>query len=222
MKNNIEISTIEEFHELIKNHWDSHYIYRGEDSVSYQLRPHFGRDKIYSTKNTLEVEMEYFEEFKRRALPHLEHNLQNDWDWISIAQHHGLHTRLLDWTKNPLVAAYFAVRKNRNNDSVLYILDTKDLSKADFSIDPFSIKSNLLFYPNHLSRRITAQSGLFTIHHKPEELFDLPSLERVIIKNSCQINLWVTLGLYNINESSMFPDLNGLASDLTTNYVWEK
>lgn len=126
----------------------------------------------------------------------------------------------MDWTENPLVAAYFAVKDNQDQDALIYIMKKKDLSNADLLVNPFSIDTDKIFDPKHISKRIASQSGLFTIHHNPVDIFSPPSLEKITIKEEIKINLWVTLSLYNINEFSMFPDLNGLTSNLTTNFIY--
>ena len=47
--------------------------------------------------------------FKQNAYEFLVERPQGEWEWMHLARHHGLPSRLLDWTENPLVGLYFAV-----------------------------------------------------------------------------------------------------------------
>lgn len=100
---------------------------RGHSSAAYRLTPSVLRDTIpligprgqrLEGDEIIRAEggidtgpspERMLDDFKRRALPFLNLVPRNDFEWLFLMQHHGVPTRLLDWTTNALVALYFAV-----------------------------------------------------------------------------------------------------------------
>jgi hypothetical protein len=68
-----------------------------------------------------ELERHLIRNFRKYA--HRERPGSTIWDWLSLAQHHGLPTRLIDWTFSPLVAAHFATASSADEDGVVWAVD---------------------------------------------------------------------------------------------------
>jgi len=215
-------------------------LFRGQENHEYNLVPKIGRVTHTSTKSSLEVqkcENDIFEAFKRRSFPHLIGKNDNfsDWDWIALAQHHGLPTRLLDWTENPLAALWFAFENKRDvaYRSVwqLSVEDTGLFSgKTDGS--PFDQNKTIVFQPRHISNRITAQSGWFTVHRlydsKKYKFFPLnmngkykPFLIHLKIENKLQDEIIKKLDKLGVNHYFIYPDLEGLTKYLDWKYYYQ-
>jgi len=202
------------------------WIFRGEvDPSNEKLTPKAGRysKKLGSARKvpyTREDEIQAFHDFKKAARPYLSHEPKSDIEWLAIAQHHGVPTRLLDWTESLLVAAFFAVEKAGTlGDAVVYAvkgLDAIDEEKEN----PFQIDQVKTYRPPHISPRIPAQRSIFTIHLDPSKPFEFHSLERwVLDKNICW-DLKQNLDACAINESSLFPDIDGLSRYIAWRYKW--
>ena len=91
-------------------HPANEWVFRGHSEKEWRLRPSVGRGDSY----TPERERFLLDQFRRFAAPYITSTELTDWDWLALAQHHGLPTRLLDWTSNSLVACFFACGKDRS------------------------------------------------------------------------------------------------------------
>jgi hypothetical protein len=122
MKGEIPCTTVDsfgEFHDFIEVFGKQAVVYRGLRKESYPLVPKVGRYEEFTAVNIEAREHSMLRLFKQQACPFLTYTPKNDWEWLAVAQHHGLPTRLMDWSHNPLVAAYFAVEHEYSGDSVV-------------------------------------------------------------------------------------------------------
>jgi len=185
---------------------DGIHVYRGVRDARYKLIPKVGRLPGYSH----ERERDCLLLFKKYAGSCLDYGPKNDWEWLALAQHHGLPTRLLDWTSNPLAAAYFAVEGSCDSDCAVYGM------RIPYVIDVFRMKNPLangrgvgVFNPDHISGRIAAQAGVFTVHWQPQQAVHRSTIDKFVIPRSERSAIRRSLFGFGIHRGTLFPDLDG-------------
>ena len=201
-------------------------LFRGQSNCTWQLLPMLARLQIDSPETT---EQEMIGEFERSFLPLSTIQPQTSWEVLALAQHHGLPTRLLDWTSNALVGLWFAVKDDSDTDAIVWMLipDTDDYRLREDS-DPYDNKRTRIFFPKIVSTRISAQAGAFTVH----QIIDgnkwvaldknkkyVGNLIKLIIDKESFSTIRSDLNRLGINHASMFPDLDGLCKHLQWEYT---
>ena len=211
-----------------------HWLFRGERNPNNPLRPRIGRPDSRKTISDGEnrpydptQEALMIDYFTRAARPHVRYEPKTRLEWLAIAQHHGMATRLLDWTESLLVAAFFAVWKAVSGDSpVVYAvkdlpITDKDAKKQD---DLDALEDGSVYYPPHISPNIAAQRSVFTVHRKPDQIFVPAQMERLILGHenprTAPITYRLNLDACGINTASLFPDVHGLAEYISWLYKW--
>jgi hypothetical protein len=196
MMKQVEINSIEE---LIKqlNSLPNHFLYRGHANAEWALQSSL--ERIIGTKWSAE-EAKRFEEFsllqfkpKFHLYDHKNVIPDSKLAWLSIMQHYGVPTRLLDFTESPYVALYFALEAyepHLSNDFSIFALDyaeimnqsIKHISLKDEAfketrtsiyekqdeifekvVDRFSYDIVWIAEPKQLNARLDRQSGSFLL-----------------------------------------------------------
>ena len=220
--------------------------YRGQSDYSWGLVPSIQRIKNLGEHNEQYTTTNFMIQTMR-----LNHNAPQQYDraaWLTLMQHYGLPTRMLDWTQSPLIAVFFATetyRETPDTDACVWVLTPGLLNEKEgfgnciYPIDADTTQEMLLpaFKHNHhnpeLKNKILACSSTennlrmysqysnFTVHNSLERLEDICDenmLYKIIIPSGRKQYFIESLRVFGISESFVYPDLDHISNDLKDSY----
>jgi hypothetical protein len=235
----VEVDNIEHYLRLIKEIKDDNlkrgnyedFLFRGQ-TVDYPLIPKLCRLKAKG--DLLETERLLLQEFKRTNPLLIEgHRPMDDWDYLTLGQHFGLPTRLLDWSNNALTALWFATSDtgtpNNSRYSVIWILTAhqKDFDINIEQVQPFEVPETKIIRPRIIKLRINNQSGVFSVPSSEEILEkrymnDSDSFDQKLFKVKIPADklndIRTDLNTLGVNAFTIFPELEGLCTYLQWRY----
>lgn len=215
----VEIHSVSGFLDhVLSSSREGKYIFRGQASESWELKPSIGRRSDYSE----ELEKDFFLQFKMKYWTYTSERPKSDMDLLFLAQHYGLPTRLIDWSYNPLIALYFACCSNDDEDGCIYmfpltgakIMESDGSSKAPKTIDDiFSLNDSRFVIPDYTDVRYKNQKALFLLCNEPSEEF-IFAKKSVIVKANAKKKILNDLALLGYDKTMLFPTLDSLCEDI--------
>ena len=229
------------------------WAFRGQVSAAWPLVPSLTRRlQQFSPDQRLWKlrEMRAMRVFRRKAHIYLRDRsaLEDELRCLALMQHHGAPTRLLDFTKSPFVAAFFAL-ESATCDVAVFALNTPALWNRTPDFDPALTRTKidprvpgnferyfagnklpLLWFgePSEMDSRLVAQSGLFVLPGVLDQPLDAilehyggsgELVTKFVLPLAIRDEAMRALYRMNVTYASLFPDLEGLAR--SANYELE-
>lgn len=231
-----EITTVEEYLDIIKKFKNKNsenlnqedFLFRGQVN-DRPLIPKISR--LVPKSDLLEIEKLLLQEFKRTNPLLLEgHHTYDDWDYLTLGQHYGLPTRLLDWSNNALTAIWFATEESfKSKHAIVWVLITEptDYFSSTDNLHPFDVNETKIFRPRIIKQRINNQSGVFSVHSSTEienksPLNEVAPFSEKLLKIKIPVqhmaSIRADLNVLGVNGFTIFPELEGLCSYLQWRY----
>ena|ERR1700682_1230203 len=217
--------------------------FRGQRLAGWHLTPSYYREfEAYIP----DVENTFMTQYMLRGGRLVTVTPTRRWEWLYLMQHYGFPTRLLDWSDSALVALYFAVRDHRGPDdddnAAVWMLDPVWLNSMSLGLATIALPDwdEVLPYfpfwkttgalpslpvavePSHVTERLTAQRGHFTIHgSEAGALNQLAPLSgrtsrchEIVIRKGAVPRIEQELATFGVQETTIYPDLEGLSREL--------
>ncbi len=229
----VYISKLSDFMEYVENLEEGFIMSRGQ-SAPYKLLPSAMREDATGNRIISKRTVQYYlDEFKINSYQFMNRpwDINSDLEWMIYAQHYGIPTNLLDFSKSHIISLLFAVEKafetENHDDGVVFFLNpfrlnNKHVRRSEIitTIDNTMPTSDgpYVIQGRKLNIRIQAQDGLFVKFDDSDKnldsLVDESILKKILIKQSDKKQILSSIFTMGLGFSSIYPELSYVSKDI--------
>ena len=173
-----------------ENRRRSDYVFRGLTNEKYELVTSLQR------LGHIHHEIGLLRNFYKYLAPEHQNNHMDFWDHLVLGQHHGLPTRIMDWTRSPLVALHFALSNIESSDvnGAVWMMNAAQIHSLSCALMPNAVsdKEKLLLTFPELKKFFGKNPSLDTIDEKLSNniiLFAPPNISERILQQASVFSL---------------------------------